>query len=294
MMRNVHTVTCRLCLICMVVTNLLLSAAKAKTRDSFDIAGLLLLAAKAGTQDSFDMAAGGGVLYGPVDGVLQTLNGGTEATTSHRRPTLDELGIDQTSSVDFWMDAHWRRHGLYGGGRLIRFSGEDTLEVPLLSQSKTFPAGALVEADVKFDWYRLGYRYRIPCEWDDRTVEFYPSVGFAIMDFHYQLSSSGLDDVDRSYSKGGIQVGLGVDFPVTNKLGLSARVLWPVALSNCPEIYSAQLAVKYLILERKDLAVSGLLGIAYDEICYEDNQDEPNHVELEMGPMLLASVLVNF
>lgn len=275
-MRDVHTVICRLCLLCVVVANLFLSATKVEA------------------QDSLDIAAGGGVLYGPVDGVLQIPNGGTETTTSHRRPTFRELGIDQTSSVDFWMNARCRRHGLYAGGRLIRLSGEDMLEVPLVSQSKVFPAGALVEADVKFDWYRLGYRYRIPCEWDDRTVEFYPFVGFALMDFHYQLSSSGLDDVDRGYSKGGVQIGLGVEFPVTDRLGLSARVLWPVSLSNCPEIYSAQLGVKYLFLERKNLAMSGVLGLAYDEIQYEDNQEEPNHIELEMGPMALASLEVHF
>ncbi len=245
-------------------------------------------------QDEFRIDAGGAFLHGSVDGRVQTPAGGELGSTTPGRPTFDELGIKSVRAADFWMDICRGPHGLYAGGRLMRMSGGGTLDDALISQNLLFSAGLPVDAEVQFDWYRVGYRYLFPWKVGDRTIEISPSIGAAILDFSYTLSSPGLDGVDRSYTKVGAQIGLGVTVPLTERLSMTGQVLAPIPLSHTPEIFSAQAALKYRFLKRGDLSVSGFFGVGYDHINYTDGQTMPNDIEAKMGPMGLLGLEIRF
>lgn len=245
-------------------------------------------------KDEFRVDAGGAFLHGPVDGRVQTPAGGNLGSTSPGRPTFEELGIKSVRAADFWANISRGRHGLYAGGRIMRLAGGGTLDDTLISQNLLFAAGLPVEAQAKFDWYRVGYRYLFPWDWGDKTIELYPSIGAAILDFHYTLSSPGLEGVDRSYMKVGAQIGLGVTLPLTEHLSLTGQVLAPIPFSHAPEILSAQVTMKYRLLERRDLSISGVFGIAYDRISYTDGQTVPNDIEADMGPMGLLGLEIRF
>jgi hypothetical protein len=238
--------------------------------------------------------AGGAFLYGWVEGSLQTPNGGELITTSNDRPTLEELNIDTVSMFDFWMKAQRPHDGFYVGGRRIHLAGEGTLETDLLSQAKTFPAGSSVEAQATFDWYRFGYSRRHFHQWAGRTVEYSASLGGILLAFDYDLRSPGLASVDRTYSKGGFQIGVHASSALTDRLTLSGQLFVPIALSNSVNILSAQVTAKYLFLKQGDLEISGLLGVGYERIHYRDNQLVPNDIKLEIRPMLTAGFEILF
>lgn len=245
-------------------------------------------------QDDFQVDAGGAFLRGSIHGRLQTPVGGNPGTTSPDRPSLKEIGIDDVSAGDFWANLSRGHHGLYFGGRLTHLSGDRTLESTLVSQGITFPAGSPVESDVRFDWYRLGYRYLFRHDFGGRTVEFYPSIGGTLLDFHYTLSSPGIENVDRSYAKVGGQVGAGMTWPFMDQFSLTAQVLAPIPVPHWPQILSAQAAVKYRFLQRNDLAISGLVGIDYDWIAYKDSQRVPNDIKANIGPMGMVGLEIHF
>jgi len=245
-------------------------------------------------QDDFRVDAGGAFLHGPVDGRVQTPAGGHPGSTSPGRPTFEELGIKSVRAADFWMNVSRGRHGFYAGGRIMRLSGAGTLDDALISQNVLFAAGLPVEAEAQFDWYRVGYRYLFPWDWGDRTIELYPSIGAAILDFHYTLSSPGLEGVDRSYAKVGAQIGLGVTVPLTERLSLTGQVLAPIPVSHTPEVLSAQVTMKYRFLKRGDLSISGLFGLGYDRISYTDGQTTPNDIEADVGPMGMLGLEIRF
>jgi hypothetical protein len=255
---------------------------------------LLLPVAPLGAQDGFHVDAGVMPLYGPADGHLQTPEGGQPGTTSDGRPTFDELGITSVTGGDFWMNLSRGHHGFYAGGRLMRLSGDGLLDEALLSQNINFVASVPVTADVKFDWYRVGYRYLYQHDFGGRTVDFYPSLGATFLDFHYRLSSPGLDGVDRAYVKVGAQAGLGVAMPLTERLSLTGQVFAPIPFPHTPKILSAQLGLKYRFLEKGDLRMSGLFGVGYDWISYKDGQEMPNDLEARMGPMGMLGLEVQF
>jgi len=108
----------------------------------------------------FSAALEGSGAYGPVDGYVQTPAGGAPGTTSGKRPTFQELGIDDFVSAEGSLNLGWRAHGLYAGGRLLRLDGDSTLNSGLVSQGTTFPAGTSVKSRVQLDSYRFGYQYR--------------------------------------------------------------------------------------------------------------------------------------
>jgi hypothetical protein len=261
---------------------------------------LALLYASAGAQElprvqePSRFEAGAALLYGSINGSLQTPNGGKLITSDNDRPTLDELGIEHATMTDFWMNVRRPDDGLYFGGRLIRLDGSSTLETDLLTRGETLPAGSPVESDVKLDWYRFGYGRRYLWRCEDKTIEFFPSIGVALFTFEYQLSSPVAIPIDRGYAKGGVQIGLGVTAPLTERLSLVGQAFLPIALSNAPNILSLQLAGKYQFLNRKDLSLSGLLGVGYDRIYYVDNQLLPNEIRVDVGPMLVAGLEATF
>jgi hypothetical protein len=244
--------------------------------------------------EELQVDVGVAALSGEIHGQVQTPRGGEPGTTSSHRPTLSELGIDDTGAGDFWVNVSHDRHGLYLGGRLIHLSADTTLDDTLVSQGITFPAGSAVDACIKFDWYRAGYRYHFPLDWGDETIDLYPSIGATFLDFRYTLTSPGIARVDRGYTKVGGQVGLGVTWPLKDNLSLVGQVLAPVPIPHWPSILSAQVGLKYRFLEHEDLCISGLAGIDYDWISYEDRQQVPNDIEADVGPMGVVALEVSF
>jgi hypothetical protein len=158
---------------------------------------LLAFPASAGAAEAGRFEAGAAYLYGPVSGSLQTPSGGEVGTTSEGRPTLGELGIDDVPMVDFGIDVRLAGNGFYAGGRLIHLRGDGTLPTDLLSQARTFPAGRVVEAAAAFDWYRLGYSRHFLLPWGSRRIDLAPSVGAALLTYDFDLTSPGLEAVDR-------------------------------------------------------------------------------------------------
>src|SRR5216110_1491046 len=59
--------------------------------------------------------------YGPIDGFMQTPAGGAPGTSSDRRPTFKELGIDDAIFYDTRLDLRWKAHlTVFGGYEFVR------------------------------------------------------------------------------------------------------------------------------------------------------------------------------
>jgi hypothetical protein len=244
-------------------------------------------------QDEFKVDAGVTLMRGPIHGRVQTPRGGEPGTTSSDRPTLDELGIKNANPGDFRANMSWGHHGLYLGATIVHLSGSNTLDSTLVSQGITFPAGSPADSQLKFDWYRLGYRYIFPVDWGNRTLEIAPSVGAALLDFRYRLSSQGIETVDRSYAKLGAQAGVSVTWPFMDNLSLVVEARAPIPVPHWPEITSVQGVIKYRFLEHDDLAISGMAGLGYDWIYYKDNQRVPNDLKVDL-PLGVLGLEVSF
>lgn len=235
----------------------------------------------------------GSYLYGGIEGYVQTPSGGQPGTSSNQRPTLDEIGISDTSIYDVAGIAAYRNEEIYAGFQLIQMSGSATLDQALISRGQTFPAGARVSSDVDLNWYRFGYRHRFTLGSEGEWT-LWPSLGATVWDFHYRLRGAG-ETADRSYTKVNGQLGLEGEWrPGRGRFGIDGSVLATLPISSLGQIYTEQLVAKYRLIDLDRVGLEGFGGIAFEQMYYDDNQTLPNHVKAEFGPSLIVGLGLRF
>jgi hypothetical protein len=253
-----------------------------------------LSTAQAEPTNDFRFSLSGAYLYGPIRGNIQVPLGGEPGTTSSHRPTLSELGIDHASIWDVNGESDWRRERFYLGAQFIQPSGSDTLDEMLISHGVTFPAGSHVSSDVGLNWYRVGYGHEFDIG-EGRTLRITPKIGAAILDFDYKLDSGGLS-AKRSYIKAGPQFGAEVEWqpgklPFSLDLDLMLSDNFGTSLAA---ISSESLLVKYRFFEHGSLSTSAMIGVAFEQIRYEDDQTVSNRVHVDLGPLFVVGLQVKF
>ena len=237
----------------------------------------------------------GSYLYGPINGYLQIPSGGEPGTTSRHRPKFSEIGIDDANIADVVGRAAWHNEELYLGAQFIRLSGDDTLDDALTSHAVAFSAGTSVSSDVQLDWYRFGYRHRFAFG-DDGSIRLYPSLGGALLDFDYRLDqSAGARSARRSFVKANVQFGLEVDWqPRNGPFTLELDLLGSPYVSSLPFIGYEDLIAKYRLIDTSHVSLEALAGVAFEQIYFKDNQDVPNRVHADLGPMLIVGINLRF
>jgi hypothetical protein len=237
-------------------------------------------------------------LYGPVRGFVQTPSGGNPGTTSSERPRFSEIGINDANVADVSGIFGLGNHEIYAGAQFIELSGSRTLSETLVSQGVTFPAGTRVHSDVSLDWYRVGYRYRWVVDGAEAApvLTLYPSVGAALFTFDYRLRGDGVAErVSRSYTKGLPQLGLELEWrPGGGAFSVSLGAMGFPAIDNIPSIATEHLTASYRILNGRDLRLEGFVGGQFEQIYYKDSQRVSNHVEADLGPMLVVGIGLGF
>jgi len=245
----------------------------------------------------FRASADGSFRYGKIKGFLQIPSGGQPGTTSNKRPALDEVDINTVAIGDTFLTLGYGDHGIYGGARFVRLSGDSVLTDDLISRNVTFPAGTSVDLDARLDWYRFGYQHRFSFrhrEHDESTISLTPAIGAVVLNFDYGLDGVGGRSVERAFDKGAPHLGLQAEWSPGGPFSLSGGVHSSLPFSTLPLIFSVELTGRYQIWGESDRGGIAFLGIGYDRIDFEDSQTVPNHIEADMGPLLVVGLKVGF
>jgi hypothetical protein len=265
--------------------------------------GLAIVTTRVGAQswtrqagdDGFHVGLDAAGRYGPVDGFLQTPLGGSPGTTSHRRPSFNELGIDTVASADAALTLGWGDHALVAGGSVSRLSGDSVLNRSLISENTSYPAGDSVSSDVQLDWYRAGYQYRLRfVNQHGAALDLEPEIGIALFDFDYRLRATGGLSTSRAYLKGGPEVGMRAEWTPGGRFSVSAAARGAIPEPTGLGIISAQITGNYQLWGKPDHGGQAFLGLGYELIDFEDNQKVPNHIHAESVPLGLLGVRVRF
>ena len=232
------------------------------------------------------------VSYGWISGYVQTPRGGAPSSTSEKRPTLKELGIDAATVFNISLSASLDSHLLYGAAHLLDLNGENTLQENLVFHGKQYPAGTRVEADVTLNWYEIGYQYNIHFA-KQGNLSIAPTVAVALWDFSAQLQSDGIKD-DRSYMKATPRVGLEFKWAPLKKFLVTGKAVGSLPIQHLPGIYTLGLTGKYMLVNKDRFRILLGLGIGYDWMRFEDSQQVPNRISANIGPLGVLGVEIEY
>lgn len=241
-------------------------------------AGLFLLIPSVAWADGFGISVRQG--YAPISGYLQTPAGGNPGTSDVKRPTFKELDVDDTSYMDIDLCYKRRNYTPYISLRLIDVDSSGILEKDLTTHGQTFLKGESYNHETSFNIYRFGLKYDL--------AYLSPKVEVAVMDFDYRLESAGIQ-VKRSYVKSVVRFGVEKSFSI-DALDIIFETSGSIPLSNTPEIFTVGAVAKYWLTEHVNVG----LDVQYLYLDYEDSQDLPNHLRLEMQPAVSVFLQYRF
>jgi hypothetical protein len=278
-----------ICIMCPGLTAYAEPDTPGENKASMSLFGWTHLEAEKGFHLGFDASGS----YGPISGYTQTPLGGAPSSASDKRPKFDELGINMMTMVNLSLSGGIDSHYVYSAAHLVDLSGESSLDEKLIFHGKEYLAGTKVKANVKLNWYEIGYQYNIHFGKERMNLRIAPTVAFALWDFSTELESeSGKNS--RCYIKGTPRVGLDFEWLPWKRFSVSGKAIGSVPLKNAPDIYTIGLTGKYALLSKDRLRISLFAGIEYNQINYKDSQTVPNHIRADMGPLGLAGLEIKF
>ncbi|OHB62568.1 MAG: hypothetical protein A2168_01605 [Planctomycetes bacterium RBG_13_50_24] len=242
------------------------------------VAGLFFMVPSVASADGFGISVKQG--YAPISGYIQTPAGGNPGTSDIKRPTFNELDVDHADYTDIDLYYSKGNYTPYIGLRLMDVDSSGVLEKDLNTQGQTFLKGEFFDHETSFNIYRFGAKY-------DLTY-LSPKVELAMMDIDYQFESAGIQ-VEHSYTKSAVRLGAEKTFSI-DALEILFEASGSVPLSNMPEIYTVGAVVKYWFADYVNIG----LDVQYFYLDYEDNQDLPNHLRLEMQPAVSVFLQYRF
>ena len=155
-----------------------------------------------------------------------------------------------------------------------------------------FPVGNQFDSDIRFDWYKLGVLYSFLGQ--GRMPEISPKLELAFLDFDYALDTPD-GKAHRDYIKVVPRVGAEVKMPLTGMLDLKLEAATSVRFSNMPMISNVAFELGAHVMPKHSPVDARIFSrVGYQRIDYEDNQDLPNHIRLEMKPFPGVGVNIQF
>lgn len=246
---------------------------------------------------TWDLTVGAIGRWGSLDGFVQVPRGGAPGTSSAKRPTLDELGIDDAWTFAAAVGLSRGDHGLVGGISLVDLDGSARTRSPFVAQAVDFTADTPIESSLRLSTYSIGYEHRFAFDLSaPGAVTLSPGVSFGLLDFGFSVRapSAGVE-ADRSYLKGFAQLGVELEYQPSPRWQLTGSFAGAPPIGTMPIVLEGEIAAAYRVLSttgssRAPVGLNLELGVGWQQIEFRDGQPNPNHTKVDYGPLLLIGL----
>ena len=258
----------------------------------------------AGDEVASHLSVTGSYLYGPVGGFVQIARGGKKHSTTLRRPRFAEMGLNDTNiadgQIDYQFDAN---NDIFLGAQINNLNGSGVIHPALTSHGVSFPNGTHVSSGLRFNWYRLGYRYNFILNTADNGVPdltLSPYIDVLLWDFAYNLNGGSISAghprvAGRSFDKTGFQVGAVLAWrPGGGPLSFEANLASFPPASSLATISVEQLIARYHFYQYRGVDFSVHAGVAWEQQDFYDAQKVQNRISNYFGPMLIAGLQIRY
>jgi len=214
-------------------------------------------------------------MYGPIKGTAQHPVGGQQGTANANRPSYSAMGIEDTSIFDGEFAIGFTEHQeIFLGAQYNHMSGSSVLTKALVSDGVHFPARTDVNANIRMDWYRLGYRYTFVLDTaqnnvPDLTVT--PYLDFFYWDYGYNLNGGRVGSAGKSLTKFGLQLGGTLAWrPYGGPLSIELSAAGFPQISQLANIAQESIVLRYSFYRFKHYDFNVLLGVAWQQASLDD------------------------
>jgi hypothetical protein len=221
-------------------------------------------------------------LYGHLTGYLQVPEGGTPGTTSPHRPTLREIGIEDTVFWEIEPRLRWQHLIVFGGYSGLDADGSGILSEPLVSHSVSFAAGTPIHSALQLDVADVGAGWRF--DFPALRLDLSPTLDFALLDFGYSLRSPG-QRTERSFREGAVRLGGEVALDLGRGFELEFGGKGSLPIAHMPQLAELGGRVSYHA-PLGPVRLGAFLGSGIRWYEFEDSQQVPNHIHVRTGALL--------
>jgi hypothetical protein len=247
--------------------------------------------AAADEQDRFELSLRAAGSYGPVSGFVQVPLGGEPGSSSARRPTLRELGIDDAASYEVTARLRFGSFALFGGYAGLDLASSGTLGKSLVSHGVAFAAGSPAKTSLQLGVPYLGAGWRLA--FDGGRLELFPKVDVALLDFSYALDSPDAHAA-RAYRRLGIRLGAEASYRLGHGFALELDGAAPLPVGSMPQLASVTGRLSYHLSPLSRVRPTLFLGVAGRWIDFHDSQTLPNHSSVRLGPLVTGGFALAF
>jgi hypothetical protein len=229
--------------------------------------------------------------WGPINGYIQIPAGGNPGSTSMRRPTLHELGIDDAGFWDVNLHARYGAFVAFGGYTGLELDSSGTLAEPLVSHDVPFPAGSPFNHSTSLNTGYVGAGWRF--EFAGARLQLMPKIDIAILDFSYRLESPGLLAA-RAFSDVAVRLGADGSWALGHGFAVELSGEGSLPIGQMPQIASVTGRLSYALFPSSPVRAKVYLGMGGRWIDFEDGQTVPNHIHVSSGPLVTGGFSIAF
>lgn len=230
-----------------------------------------------------------------ASGFNQIPRGGSQNSSSYRRPNFDELGIRHETYHTLGVGAQYRSWQIVYSHAAIHFEKNAILNEALLSHGKPLPADLLYHFNIALNKHQIQFKKQFLSlprynnfhfallgnfDWLGYHYNFYP------IDTHASVStpSSHRDFINFSCS-------LGTEFQYQWSPYLSSTLNLSTSLPSFHlRISEAKFTQRFHIFDRHLSKLTPYVGMSYFKIDLQDNQGLANHLRFSAKPYFFTGI----
>lgn len=243
------------------------------------------------TGSPLELSVDGSGFWGPIEGYIQVPAGGHPGTTSSRRPTLHELGIDDAAFYEVTARLRYGQFVAFGGYTGISLDSSGTLTESLVSHDVSFAAGSpfTTTTDLNSGYLGGGWRFDL----DGGRLQLLPRIDVAILDFSYLLDSPGARAA-RAYRPVAVRLGAEGSYALGHGFAAELDGVASLPVGQMPQLASVTGRVSYSLFPAGPVRLKVFLGTGGRWIDFKDAQTVPNHIHVASGPLLTGGFSLSF
>lgn len=229
--------------------------------------------------------------WGPINGYIQIPKGGNPGSTSSRRPTLHELGIDDAGFWDVTLRVRYGQFVAFGGYTGLELDSSGTLSQSLVSHDVSFAAGSPFThaTGLNTGYFGGGWRF----DFYGGRLQLMPEIDVAIFDFSYQLDSPGARAA-RAFTDAAVRLGAEGSWAFGHGFAVELAGVGSLPIGQTPQLASVTGRLSYALFPSGPVRAKLFLGTGGRWIDFHDGQTVPNHIHVSSGPLVTGGFSISF